>query len=290
MKDYCTAARGFYRPLIVLFVALLSMPLAAQDRVELGLLAGIGIYNGDLSPLKRGDYIDDINPAIGLFFRWETSDWLAFRVQATATRISAEGGRSTTTPYETGDLFKSNLQEGALTMEVAPFEFDWIPGLILEPYLFGGAALYHYNPMLNIDGQWIEVQPLGLEGQGLEDNPEPYNLTRFAVPMGGGLRVRISDRFTIGYEINGRIAFTDHLDDISNQVVNYEQLERLRGKDVATLSNPMFLGEGGDYVRGNGANDYYYTAGLTLFYRLGSDTLGRIGKGSRKDKKGCYRF
>jgi hypothetical protein len=104
--------------------------------------------------------------------------------------------------------------------------------------------------------------------------------------MGGGIRLRFSERFAIGAELGGRITFTDYLDDLSETRVNYAQLERERGEPIAQLSNPSFTGEQAEYRRGNGAKDYYYTGGITLFYNLNNGALFGTGR----NKTGCYKF
>ena len=80
--------------------------------------------------------------------------------------------------------FKSNILELSALAEFnfapygpGPTEQKW------TPYLFGGFALFHFNPMAQYtlaDGntQWAELQPLCTEGQGSSAYPErrPYSL------------------------------------------------------------------------------------------------------------------
>ncbi len=84
-----------------------------------------------------------------------------------------------------------------------------------------GIGIFTFNPEARFGGdEWIDLQPLGTEGQWLADPenryPEPYELTQFNIPFGGGLRFRLSRRWDMEVEIGWRKTFTDYLDDVAD--------------------------------------------------------------------------
>ena len=50
-------------------------------------------------------------------------------------------------------------------------------------------------------------------------NIRPYKLTQLNIPMGGGLKYFISDRFNLGLEFLYRKTFTDYIDDVSTTYI-----------------------------------------------------------------------
>ena len=250
--------------------------------LEVGALFGVSAYNGDLSPVDNLDYLKMLRPAGGVFLRYGPTEWLGFRLGLTVTRLHGDARFNTTTVYKQQPvLLRTPLQDLALTAEVSPFQVR-IFGFNIRPYLYGGVAVYRFDPQLRINGEWIRMQPLGTEGQGLAGQPERYRTTRFAVPAGGGIRVAVSERIVLGAEAGGRLAYTDYLDDISGRTLNYPFLLEELGLEVASLSNPLATDTTRDFRRGNGAGDFYYFGAVSLHYRFGGEIRAREVK--------CYRF
>jgi len=99
-------------------------------------------------------------------------------------------------------------------------------GLNLDLYIFGGIGFMYFNPKAEIDGQWVALQPLRTEGQGLPGQPEQYNRTTFNIPYGIGIGKSI-DRYTqVNMELTLRMTFTDYIDDVSTDYYGRANLER----------------------------------------------------------------
>lgn len=253
--------------------------------LEAGFLGGLSVYNGDLSSVKWEDYFQDLNPAVGVFGRYELNRTLATRLQFTYTRLSASSGRNTTTPYDPPMKWRTDLAEVSLKLEVTPFRLYWFKKAVIQPYATSGLAVYHFNPKFFLDNRFIEVQPLGTEGQGASGQPGLYNRTQVSVPLGAGVRLNLPGRISIGAEFVGYLVFTDYLDDIGSTKLVYEDLRRLKGEEIARISNPdPRPGENVQFRRGNPARDYYYIGGVTIYYQL-SDGMGRSGANIP-----CYKF
>ena len=269
-----------------LFAMLCMFALKAQS-LELGLYGGVSAYHGDLTPGQFSVKGETIHPAGGLFLRLSPTEKLAFRLSLLQMKVSGDDAL-----YEVsrGLRFESDITEAALVIELQPFQLQ-LGNTTLRPYAFVGAAVFRFNPMTTYGNLTLELQPLGTEGQGLPGYPEPYTLSQAAIPVGGGIKWQTGDRWTIGLEYGGRKLFTDYLDDVGSQVINYGDL--VSGKDEVTafLSNPNLDPASDDlsqtYRRGGAESDWYSSLGLTLAYRLGGGdgSSRRSGKAAR-----CYQF
>lgn len=212
----------------LLITALLLLPAMAwgqrQDllaRSELTLGGGGMFYIGDLndqSALTMPQWGASVGWKVRLDNRW------ALRLQGTYGRISS-GDKDC---IELRNLrFRSDILEVALLGEFnfAPFgngpkEKKW------TPYVFGGVAVYHFNPMAPVkesDGttRWVALQPLGTEGQYNPNIPDrkPYPLTQLCVPFGVGVKWRLDKHFSLAAEYGFRKTWTDYLDDVSTTYV-----------------------------------------------------------------------
>lgn len=99
-------------------------------------------------------------------------------------------------------------------------------GLNLDMYVFGGIGFMYFNPKAEFRGQWVALQPLGTEGQGLPGQPKKYSRFTFNVPYGVGIGKTL-DRYTaINFEMTMRLTFTDYLDDVSGTYYGKENLIR----------------------------------------------------------------
>ena len=59
---------------------------------------------------------------------------------------------------------------------------------------------------------------MGTEGQGIDGFGEKYKLTQFAIPMGAGVKIAVTERLNIGLEAGVRKTFTDYIDDHQYQL------------------------------------------------------------------------
>lgn len=249
--------------------------------VELGLMGGLSIYSGDLSPQELGLYFKGLNPAVGVFGRYNANKALALRLGLSFTKL--DGDDAVTGIPERSLNFRTKLVEVALTGEWNFLMLGDPKKFHLSPYLFAGVGIYHFNPEGRYDGGWIELQPLGTEGQGLPGYEAPYKLTQFSVPFGMGIKFFLNRTITLGLEFGPRKLFTDYLDDISHATVNYFDILEGNGTLAAIMSNPTLKEpnpDNVDYFRGGKYLDWYYLGGLTISVKLdNSDRLSGRGIG-----------
>ncbi|MDX1907771.1 MAG: DUF6089 family protein [Bacteroidia bacterium] len=130
--------------------------------------------------------------------------------------------------------FRTPITEASaqLVFDFLPTDRSYVYRPVYTPYVFGGVALFNFNPQAQLNGQWYDLQPLGTEGQYLpspdDRYPEPYALTQFSIPMGAGVRMAISRKLDLEIETGFRKTFTDYLDDVSGR---YPDLEALRAQN-----------------------------------------------------------
>ena len=276
------------RNLILAFCLLCSVQLSAQS-FEVGLGAGVSFYNGDIIPATFQGYLQTTHPAAGVYFRYNALKALSFRLGFVQARVSGDDASSI---YSYRNLsFRSDISELYLVGEWRPFQMKG-SSFIASPYLFGGINVYRFNPQAEFEGQWVDLQPLGTEGQGLPGYEEKYELVQYGVPLGLGIVLDFEGNWSFGFEFGARKLFTDYLDDIGGVTVLYDDILEGNGTLAAQLSNPNLDPEGSDsmisYFRGGFAEDWYYVAQVTLGYQFGQGT-----KDKRRNKWGktkCPQF
>ncbi|HUS03633.1 MAG TPA: hypothetical protein VMY77_17955, partial [Chitinophagaceae bacterium] len=160
------------------------------------------------------------------------------------------------------------------------------------PYVFAGIGYFHFNPYTEVTpGNKIFLKPLSTEGQGFVSGQEPYNLSQFSIPFGGGIKLSLSDDVRVGVELSLRKTFTDYLDDVSTMYIDDNILLANRGQQAVDLAyRGDDVGSGPYPAEGTprgtlAAKDWYYFTGVTLSFRLGAGGGG--GRGGRRSKVGC---
>lgn len=273
------------RNLIIMLALAIPIGIFAQ-KLEIGIMAGASLYNGDLAPDKITDYFKVTHPALGVFFRFNAGDHFSARLGYNHAKVSGTDSLRSITSRRLS--FESAIDEIYITAELNLFK--WYPSrgeLALSPYVFAGANLFRFDPQTMHQGQMVELQPLGTEGQGLPGYESKYKLTQLAVPFGVGIKIILGKKWTIGLEAGGRKLFTDYLDDVGSRKILFQELLAGNGELAATLSNPTFNPNGADpqlpYRRGSPANDWYYIGGMTISFAI-------FESGGNKKGLGCPTF
>ena len=93
-------------------------------------------------------------------------------------------------------------------------------GIKLATYCYVGLGVYHFNPKAYIDGEWVELQPIGTEGQNYIETRHPYSLYQVCIPLGLLAKYTINSKWAVSAEVGLRFLFTDYLDDVSTTYAN----------------------------------------------------------------------
>ncbi len=104
--------------------------------------------------------------------------------------------------------------------------------------IVGGGGLY-YNPQAYFDGEWVNLRPLGTEGQGhvesydfIDPNtreeatqkvPKQYGKFTWQATIGLGLKYNLNRFWAIGLDVTNRYTGSDYIDDAHDRYFNFAQ-------------------------------------------------------------------
>jgi hypothetical protein len=250
-----------------------SQKHTSLSKSELGLMGGGSFYIGDLNPYRP---FRNSKWAFGGVFRYNIHSRTVFRINATYGQVEAydKGAKS--------EIFQNrNLNFNSKIYEVATgFEFNYFPFEIGHQrykgsaYLLAEIGLFRMNPTTQYNGETVELQPLGTEGQGSAlSKRSNYNLTQLCIPLGLGAKLTLWGWGTINVEMGIRKTFTDYLDDVhADGFVDVEQLAIANGPKAAALSNRNLNGARYGKRGTSSNNDWYVFSGVMLTFKLGPKT------------------
>lgn len=253
--------------------------------IEIGAFGGLAAYSGDLSQSSFDFYTQNAQPSVGAFLRAPLHKRFSARLQYTYARLQAEDAFPSR-----GLNFRTDISELTLGLEVHPWTFGK-GRTTFTPYVTAGVGYFTFNPQGRDGEAWIDLHPLGTEGQYLADGPEPYDRNQFNLPVGVGLKFNFNEKVVFGVEWLGRKLFTDYLDDVSDALVNYQELLEISGPVSARMSRPNYRPDGNDdpiYRRGGSYDDWFHTLTLSLAFPIGGQ--GKHLLDPSKQKTSCYEF
>ena len=263
-----------------------------SSSLEFGIMLGGSNYQGDLVASgfeTRGTHFNG-----GVIVRYNPVQRFTFRLGANYGHISGDDR------WYSGDPdrafrnlhFKSVLWDvhAGFDINLNTFEFKQQKGVI--PYLTFGVAVFKFNPQAEFtydpnswqatelqnyasledrDGEIVDLQPLGTEGQQTTEYNELswYSLTQVSIPVGVGVKFRLNKRWGIGVEYVPRITFTDHLDDVSGAYVEPVYTESQYGAISPSMSDrSVSRNEAGTLRGSDDGNDRYAIFGFNITYRI----------------------
>ena len=267
---------------------LLSLPIVASSQyAEIGILGGGMTYLGDISEVAFT--AKETHPAIYGFVKFNANPYFGIKFLGGYGRISGDDQNSSRAFHNLRNLsFTSDIYEGGMVFEwnIAGFNAKRLRERF-SPYVFAGVSVFHFNPRAFYQGQWHDLQPLGTEGQGTLSYPErePYGLNQVGVPMGGGWRVALTEKWTLGMELKFTKTWTDYLDDVSTTYIDQDILIAENGILAWNLSNRTgeFLNteplDWDDQIqRGDPADkDWFLVLGITVSRNLLKPPFGWKG-------------
>ena len=261
------------RKIILLCFVIPSFVQAQKLHVD--LFGGFSNYQGDLQ--EKRFTTQQAKGALGIGVRYDLSNHFAVRSNFTYAALGANDKYNGQADLRARNLsFQTKITEGNLLLDYSILNLNYHK---LSPYVFGGVAVFHYNPYAYDSlGNKTYLQPLSTEGQGLSAYPgrKEYNLTQFAIPFGAGIRWRFTDNIVLSYEIGLRKTFTDYLDDVSSTYLDQTALAAAKGaKAVEMAFRGDELKNGATYpaegaIRGGSKyKDWYYFSGVTISIGIG---------------------
>ena len=175
--------------------------------------------------------------------------------------------------------YKSDIREVSLLCEFHPLFLKYYEGGTpsFSPYFIAGVGWFSFNPQGNLNNQWVDLQPLHLEGQGLPEFPDrkPYKLSQPNLSGGVGVKYEILPSINLRLEWVHRYLFTDYLDDVSKSYIDPAMFNKYLTPSKATQAQQLYKrGIENSENRGEPKhNDSYFT----INFKLGM-TLGRTSR------------
>lgn len=146
-----------------------------------------------------------------------------------------------------------------------------------------GSSVFKFNPKALFDGKWYRLQPLSTEGQGLSGGPKPYSLFQWAIPVHGGIFIKINRRIRAELVVSQYFTRTDYLDDVSGNYVDPVLLISAKGEIAYRLSyrtkevNRDAPDVTAGSIRGNPKrNDQFVFAKVGVSYKLDNITKRKV--------------
>ncbi|MDB5192724.1 MAG: hypothetical protein JWQ96_2287 [Segetibacter sp.] len=257
--------------------------------------AGVGGMNciTDLggSKTKGGLYINDVNwkntQVAGTFYVGAMyRQTFGVRIEATFGSVNAHDSilkgasdEQAKGRYGRNLGFRSNITEIAVLAEVHPLMFfNLEEPLKFSPYITAGLGYFSFNPQANINGYYVDLQPLRTEGQGFREHPGrwPYHRSQANVPIGAGIKYELSSLLNLRFEFLHRILFTDYLDDVSTTYIDPALFDKYLTGVQAGLAKSLYRSNGGTPVVGGqrggpNSNDTYMSFSLKVGLILGRE-------------------
>jgi hypothetical protein len=188
------SSTGAYKAICLLFACCVFAQVNAQ-KLEIGGGGGIALYKGDLSPALNPQFA---RPAASIFLRHTPKRAVTLKYSFMLGKIHADDSRADDLfAGRRNQFFNSRLTELSATAEYNFLDYrseqsrkPW------TPYLFGGIAVFKFDPVENY-------------------RPD-YPLTQVALPFGIGIKYVLTGQWNLGLEFGARKTFTDYLDGVAS--------------------------------------------------------------------------
>lgn len=239
------------------------------SRSEIGILGGGTYYIGDLNQ----KHFNHTNLAFELMYRYNVHSRFALRANFIYGKVEAYDSESKHDIIVNRNLsFQTPLYElsGGVEFTYLPFEIGHRK-YKSTAYVMVDLAATRINPTTDYNGNKVELQPIGTEGQGTSASSRGvYSKTQLAVPFGFGFRFTLTENIGLNLEYGMRFLFTDYLDDVSSsRYADPAIILSENGPIAAELSNRSIdqnrFGRRGDPA----SRDWYAFTGIGLSIRLG---------------------
>lgn len=280
-----------YRAALLITVLSLSCTCLNAQQWAVDVFAGTSNYQGDM--MEKRYSMRNAKMVLGLGGSYVFNGHFRARALISLAKLGANDKYSVEPTLVARNLnFSTSLSELSLTVHYDLLDLDYFK---FTPYLFGGIAVYHFNPYTydSVYGK-VFLKPLSTEGQGLSAYPErkPYALTQISFPVGAGIRFRVNDDIAIAWEIGLRKTNTDYLDDLSTTYVDQAYLLSQKGQQAVDLAyrgdelknNPGVYPQDGTVRGGAVYKDWYYFSGVTATFKVNA---GKAARDAQRGSTGC---
>lgn len=292
--------------LFLLALVLYSVsPARLVSQVQWIASGGSSHFLGDLGGKTSQGSIDiaDLNLpstryALSAGLRVHLGPYFALKSGAYYGRLSADDKYTNYLPRKNRNLNFFSPIYGANAMLEAHFGLS--RGDYKRFYVFGGIEYFHFNPKTRYNGQVVELQPLGTEGQNFMPGKSPYSLTSWAIPFGFGYKFYYFPSGFLSLELCARKSGTDYIDDASTNYPDKAALLASDGQMAVDLSDRSLgaipgFSDAGAMRANSGYNDNFFFISVSFNRTIGANGNypgRRSGNAKRlgNRKKSCFGF
>jgi len=249
-------------------------------------------YYGDLAPRpsRVSTDISFTRPGFGLSFMHRFGPRYTVQAQMMMGTLKGSDAESADKNdanngvyrYKRNLSFKNPIKELSVVAILDLFKNDgnYIARVKWTPYVFVGIAGFLHQPKAQAPatgldgtalpeaGKWVNLRPLGTEGQysTLQDGDankgiKPYGLFQVAIPFGLGARLRLTETLDLWADIGFRYTFTDYLDDVSKNYVDLGALQSDLARAMSYRTNELGLATSTHSYVGRDGKTYTVEAG-----------------------------
>lgn len=262
-----TMRKYLFHILLICFIGIQSVH---SQSLEAGGFFGLSGYSGEL----QAGQVDllEIHPAFGIHLTYRTSRVLALKFALSKGKISGNDANYSTIEFRRNRnlSFRSHLYEASFLLELSFLNFGTSKSPRAGAFLFSGISGFYFNPQAFYHDNWVNLQPLGTEGQGIHKfYPARYNRFQYAIPIGVGFHIFATEKTLFGLQFGIRKTFTDYLDDVGKDYPDLEDLRQVNPM-AAALSFRGTEVNGDSAVnpsgtrRGAPGNDVYFFGGISF--------------------------
>lgn len=144
--------------------------------------------------------------------------------------------------------FKTNIWEASTNLEFAfireqvghRYRLKGVRGqrgFEISAYGFVGVGVFYFNPKGSLGSEYVSLQSLGTEGQGISSTRKKYSKVQLAIPLGIGFKYAIDRRWGVGLEYGIRKTFTDYIDDASKTYYDNNEILSFNGAVAAAMAD-----------------------------------------------------
>jgi hypothetical protein len=177
--------RNSLKYLLIGAAFMLAMPIFGQRKADIGFMAGVPWYLGDISPSVPRPTV--LPPAIGPIFRYNFNMHNSLRAHGIFYNMDYTG--------EVFDGQQANFQASFVDLGL-DFEFNW------WPYKTAWRRT-KYSPYVSA-------------GLGYSVRFAGESVSHLYLPFGGGVKVNLGKRLSGGVEVSMRKTFNDLIDGVEN--------------------------------------------------------------------------
>jgi Domain of unknown function (DUF6089) len=181
--------------------------------------------------------LQNVRPGLGLHLNRRVSPRFSFMAELAWMRITGDDFSNSNlfTPVKINTYIRNLSFRNDIKQVSAIFKYDIFPNTdhyrkrpVYNLYGFTGLTGFNHNPQAKDNkGKWTSLRPLHTEGI-------KYSAWQIGIPVGMGVRYKLSLQWDLEVDLTYMLTFTDYLDDVSK---NYADPSSLDSDKARMFSN-----------------------------------------------------